>query len=99
MILVAKQAVYRTLEGQVFQLDDLPWPERAFYDRLRAYYKTSPSHEEFSFYWRSEGEQVWGHKTNKEVAKSGLFTICQDLDARIAIKEGHEAPPERPRET
>ena len=94
MILVTKQTQFRTLEGQVIPLDDLAWTERAFYDRLKAYYKTSPSHEDFSFYWRSEGEQVWGHKTNKEAAKSLIFAICQDLDARLAIKEGHVAPPE-----
>ena len=97
MILVAKQAQYRTLEGQIIPLDDLAWTEQAFYDRLRTYYKTTPSHEDFSFYWRSEGEQVWGNKTNKEVTKSAIFAICQDLDARLAIKEGHLALPVRPR--
>lgn len=94
MIAVARTSNYTTLENKVIALNTLSWVERAFYDRLHTYYKTSPSHEDFSFYWRSEGEEIWANKPRKEVSRSPIFAICQDLDARLAIKEGHVAPPE-----
>ncbi|HSU73114.1 MAG TPA: hypothetical protein VLJ21_04680 [Candidatus Binatia bacterium] len=80
---------YTTLEGNTIHITALPVHEQAFYLRLKAYYETNPAHVEFSRRWRVDGHQVWRGKDRQLVADSPIFAVCQDLDARVAIREGH----------
>jgi len=92
---MARALSYRTLEGQVIRVDKLAPEEQALYQNLRAEYRRSPSHASFNFYWQSEGSKVWGESAaqgkdvRRGIADSPIFAICQDLDARLAIREGH----------
>ena len=94
---MARALSYRTLEGQVIRVDKLAPEEQALYQKLRAEYRRNPSHTYFNFYWQSEGSKVWGDRAaqgkdaRREIADSPIFAICQDLDARLAIREGHVA--------
>ena len=85
--------VYRTLKGEVFQISALAPEEREFYKRLKAHYASKPSQDDFNFYWQAEGKNVWGAKARlgeevrRGIARSPIFRICQDLDARLAMRE------------
>ena len=87
--------IYRTLAGNAIQLDSLPAKDRGLYVTLKKYFDTTPSHVDFSYFWRSEGQQIWGEHARggeaarREIANSPIFAICQDFDSRVAIREGH----------
>jgi len=81
---------YITLEKEVVYINNMSKSEQSFYSQIKDYYRKKPSHMDFSNYWRAEDQRaVWSDCSRKECVNSLIFKICQDLDSRLAIKEGH----------
>ena len=75
---------------EVICINNMSESEQSFYSQIKDYYRKNPSHMDFSNYWRAEGQRaVWSDCSRKECVNSLIFKICQDLDSRLAIKEGH----------
>jgi hypothetical protein len=92
-ITMAKIKNYTTLEKEVIYINGMSELEQSFYLQITNYYQQNPSHPDFSNYWRAEGQRVvWIDCSRKEIVRSSIFKVCQDLDARLAIKEGHLRP-------
>ena len=92
-ITMAKIRNYTTLEREIIRINDMPELEQSFYLQAKNYYHQNPSHPDFSNYWRAEGQRmIWGDWPRKEIVRSSIFKVCQDIDARLAIKEGHLRP-------
>lgn len=80
--------IYTTLENEKFDRDQLPVKQQEFLARVLRYYAKDPSWDEFAHFWLSKGN-AWKGIKGKELVKLPLYKICQDLEARLGIKQGY----------
>lgn len=79
--------IHVTIDGEVIDLHSLTDEEFAFYMNALMKYKENIPHNEFLKLLQSP-EVVKGKKITREVTKSNLFRAIQDLEHRLAIRQG-----------
>lgn len=86
--MLTKSVVYRTLTGRAVNLAKLSSDERACLDAVVEKYRTHPEWTRFAAWWMKE----LGKREMEQ--GSALFTICDDLEARLGIVQGKASPPD-----
>lgn len=81
---------YVTLRGDVFALGDLDVAELEFVDDLKERAETHPDWNDFDNYWTSRIGSFYSARgmDRKEVPKTVVWKIAQDLSGRIGIAAG-----------
>ena len=74
---------YRTLKGQVINLENLSSKEYDLFIKTLSYFKRKPDKNKFAIYWLTKIDFVYKGKTKAFMGESPLFIICQDLEARL----------------
>lgn len=74
---------YRTLEGQVINLEDLSSKEYDFFIKTLSYFKKKPGKNKFAIYWLTKIDFLYKGKIKAAIVENPLFIICQDLEARL----------------
>lgn len=80
---------YKTLNGEVYNIDSLSKKERVVYEEAQSYFKKNPDWPDFSTYWKDRIMEKLRGKTRKEIVSLPIFRICQDLSSRLGIKQGY----------
>ena len=85
---------YKTLSGEVFDLDELPAKLRAVYSEVKSYYDSNPDWSEFTNLWVAKIREVFKGRERSEVVEEPIFKICQDLESRLGIRQGYTREPD-----
>ena len=80
---------YIMLDSTEIDIGALPEVEQEFYHRMKEHYDAGMGWIEFGNLWISEISKVCKGKSPAETAASPLFRVCQDMESRIALREGH----------
>ncbi len=80
---------YKTLNSEVFDLDQLTNEQEAIYRAVESFYDTNPDWGEFSNFWIARMREVLGNEESSSVIKAPIYKICQDLDSRLGIRQGY----------
>jgi len=83
-----------TLGGTEFDLDDLSQAEQRAYREIREVLRRDPEPGwggEFAQFWTRKLIDVYGGEVQS--VETSLWVICQDLEARLGIKQGYVRPP------
>lgn len=86
--------LHRTLNGEVFDIDDLTGEQKAVYAAVRPSYDTNIEWTEFTNLWVAQLRETFGDKGTSVVAKEPIYKICQDLDSRLGIRQGYTREPD-----
>jgi len=86
--------LYKTLNGEVFNLDELPDELKAVYSEVKAYYDTNADWTEFTNLWMAKIRENFSDKKPSEVVEEPIYKICQDLDSRLGIRQGYTREPD-----
>ncbi|MFA4880601.1 MAG: hypothetical protein WC650_03175 [Candidatus Doudnabacteria bacterium] len=92
---VLTKEVYVTLDGAKFDLDALSEQEQKVYQVVRQFLERAPEPGwggEFPNFWSSQLVNLYGGE--QQMLGTVLYEICQDLEARLGIKQGYIKPPE-----
>lgn len=81
--------IYTTLENERYDCDLLPRAHKAFLAKAVRKYSKNPTWDEFGHFWISEGKEMWKGISGRNLIRLPIYKICQDLEARLGIKQGH----------
>lgn len=81
--------IYTTLENEKYVWNQLTERHKKYLSAVLRYYAKEPSWDEFSHYWLSKGIELWKGIKGKELVELPVYKICQDLEARLGIKQGY----------
>jgi len=82
--------LYRTLNGEVFDLNKLPAKQKSIYAELKSFYDINTEWPKFTNLWVAKVSEVFGAKEqSSEIVEKPIYKICQDLDSRLGIRQGH----------
>jgi hypothetical protein len=79
---------YKTLENEVYDIDSLGSEEREVFSKAVEYFNENPDWNVFANYWFNLVTNVSRDMSREEVVQSPLYRICQDMEARLGIKQG-----------
>ena len=85
---------YRTLDGEVFNLDELTEQQKLIYSEVKAFYDTNPEWTLFSNFWMAKIKEAFASEEPGSVVKEPIFEICQDLDSRLGVRQGYMREPD-----
>src|SRR4051794_28144571 len=87
---MAKKALlaYQTITGRSIPVSKLSRSEKDFLSRVRQKYKERPEWTRFAAWWNAELTRAGLS------ARSPLYRVCQDLEARLGIRQGSVSPPD-----
>jgi hypothetical protein len=80
---------YQTLNNEIWALDALPPEQQKIYEAVFDFYRQEPDWDRFTAFWLAEVDRLQPKLPRKEITETPIFQICQDLDSRLAIKQGH----------
>lgn len=80
---------YETLNHEILDLDNLPKKYQNFYREINKYYKKGPDWNEFSNLWLGKINSIFHKVKREDIVKTPIFRICQDMESRLGIKQGH----------
>ncbi len=86
--------LYKTLNGEVFNLDGLPAEQRTVYSEVKSFYDVNTEWTEFTNLWMSKIREVFSDKPPSAVVGEPLYKICQDLESRLGIRQGYTREPD-----
>lgn len=73
---------YRTLHGEVIDLNSLPDHHRKVYEEAAQLANQGPEWTSFTNFWIQKIREIG------DSAESALFRILQDIDSRLSIRQG-----------
>lgn len=85
---------YKTLDGEVFNLDELTKQQKLIYSEVKSFYDTNPDWNQFSNMWTDRLKEAFDGIDPRTVIKEPIFEICQDLDSRLGIRQGYTREPD-----
>lgn len=86
--------LYKTLNGEVFNLDELPAKLKALYSEVKSFYDTNADWTEFANLWTAKIRESFSDKQRSEVVEEPIYKICQDLESRLGIRQGYTREPD-----
>ena len=84
---------YVTLDNEVYDIGNLSSEEKQVLSEARKYFDKNPDWNEFANYWLELVTAVSKDMSKEEIVQSPLYKICQDLEARLGIKQGYVKSP------
>ena len=85
---------YRTLDGEIFNLDELTDQQKRIYTEVKYAYDTNPEWTEFSNLWITKLKEALAGKEPASIVEEPIFKICQDLESRLGIRQGYTREPD-----
>ena len=85
---------FKTLNGEIFKLDELTAEEKAIYDEIKYAYDTNTEWTEFTNLWIAKIREVFIGKDPSLIVEEPIYSICQDLDSRLGIRQGYTREPD-----
>ena len=79
--------IYKTLSGEVFDLDFLPAQHREAYEEIKDYFDEQPHWNDFANFWLSKLKSIV-NSSGEKLSETALFRVCQDLESRLGIQQG-----------
>ena len=86
--------LYRTLNGEVFNLDKLPAKQKSIYVEVKSSYDLNIEWTEFTNLWVAKVREVLRDEEPSEIVGEPIYKICQDLDSRLGIRQGYTREPD-----
>ena len=83
---------YQTLNHEIYDLDILPQEQQSIYETVWHFYQQEPDWDTFTAFWLAQVDRLQPQLTRKDITKTPIFKICEDMDARLAIKQGYTRP-------
>ena len=86
--------MYKTLNSEFLNLDELTKEEKAIYNQVKSLYDTGREWSEFKNAWIGKVMAISKDIPSAEVVEQPIYKICQDLDSRLGIKQGYTREPD-----
>lgn len=86
--------LYRTLNGEVFDLDKLTNKEKKIYAELKSYYDSNREWTAFSNLCFGKIKNTFKDEKPSVVVRTPIYKICLDLDSRLGLKQGYTREPD-----
>lgn len=86
--------MYKTLNGEVFDLDELTDELKTIYSVLKSHYDINTDWTEFTNLWITKVREAFSDKQPSEIVEEPIYKICQDLDSRLGIRQGYTREPD-----
>lgn len=86
--------LYKTLNGTVFNLDELPAELKTVYREVKSLYDTNVDWTEFTNLWISKIREVFSDREPSVIVEEPLYKICQDIESRLGIRQGYTREPD-----
>lgn len=84
-----KMIEYITLDQEIFDITGLPEAQRALFEEVCNNFRQRPQWPEFQNLWLSKVNNLLGKTlSRKEIIKTPIYKICQDMDSRLGIEQG-----------
>ena len=83
---------YQTLKNEIYDLDSLPADQQSIYEAVWGFYQQEPTWDTFTAFWLGQVDRLQPKLTRAEIVETPIFKICEDMDARLAIKQGYARP-------
>ena len=83
---------YHTLKHEMYDLDSLPQDQQSMYKAVWAFYQQEPDWDIFTAFWLAHVDRLQPKLTRKDITETPIFKICQDMDSRVAMKQGYTRP-------
>lgn len=83
-----KLSIYQTITGRRLPTSNLSEPERRYLEKIAAKYGPKRDWTRFAAWWNAE------FNASGLSMSSVVYRICQDLEARLGIRQGKVAPPD-----
>lgn len=84
-----KTTNYITLKGEEINIEDLPSGHKEILREVAEYFKESPDWNDFSNFWLGKMRILSQNGNRKELARSPLFRVFQDMASRLGINQGY----------
>ncbi|MBI4288728.1 MAG: hypothetical protein HY671_09910 [Chloroflexi bacterium] len=85
---------YRTLNGEVFNLDELTKDHKLVYVEVKSFYDSNPEWTRFPNVWMDKIREAFAGKDPSTVVDEPIYKICQDLESRLGIRQGYTREPD-----
>ncbi len=85
---------YKTLDGEVFNLDELTKQQKLIYSEVKSFYDINPDWNQFSNVWTDRLREAFAGVDPRTVVEEPIFEICQDLDSRLGVRQGYMREPD-----
>ena len=85
---------YKTLNGEIFDLDELTDELKAVYRELKTHYDTNMEWTEFPNLWTAKVRNALSGKHSSEIVDEPIYKICQDMESRLGIRQGYTKEPD-----
>ena len=86
--------IYKTLNGEVFDLDKLTNKEKRIYAELKRHYDSNTEWTAFSNLWLTKIRKSFKNEDPSLVVQTPIYKICQDLGSRLGLKQGYTKEPD-----
>jgi hypothetical protein len=83
---------YQTLKHEIYDLDALPPDQQSIYAAVSEVYQQEPAWDTFTAFWLAQVDRLHPPLTRKAITETPIFKICEDMDARLAIRQGYTRP-------
>jgi hypothetical protein len=85
---------YKTLNGEIFDFNQLTDEQKAIYNVVKSFYDTNPEWTEFSNFWITKIREAFTNEEPSLVVEEPIYKICQDLESRLGIRQGYAREPD-----
>ena len=86
--------LYKTLNGDIFNLDELPAELKSVYREVKSLYDINAGWTEFTNHWIAKIRGAFSGEPPSAVVEEPIYKICQDLDSRLGIRQGYTREPD-----
>lgn len=83
--------IYKTLSGEIIDLDFLPGDHGQAYEEIKNYFDDQPHWNDFANFWMDKITSTVDSE-EENLAETVLFKIGQDLESRLGIQQGYVRP-------
>lgn len=86
--------LYRTLNGEFFDLNDLPAKQRSIYAEVKSSYDLNIEWTKLTNLWVAKVREAFKDEEPSKIVEKVIYKICQDLDSRLGIRQGRTREPD-----
>ncbi len=86
--------MYLTLDNDEYSLDALDAEEQRLYQEVKRRFDTDMDAVEFTNFWMGLIRKQYESIERAEIVALPLYKICQDLESRLAIRQGYAKEPD-----
>ena len=88
------EKTYKTLNGNVYKIGELPEEQKELFSKLIEEYKKGTKWNDFGVFWLHEGKDIWDKHRTKDLETLPIYNIAKDLGSRRGIEDGYTRMPD-----